>query len=140
MTRSLLDTDILSEVQRQRNPIVVRRATAYHALYGQYTISIVTVIEVVMGHHQAGRPRLAEQFVQGLPALEVLHLDVESAALAGRILAGLRRAGRPIGWADPMIAAIALDHNLTLVTGNTAHYSHIQALGYPLRLDNWRDP
>jgi tRNA(fMet)-specific endonuclease VapC len=35
-----------------------------------------------------------------------------------------------------MIAAIALQRNLTLVTGNLAHYSRIQALGYPLRLDN----
>jgi tRNA(fMet)-specific endonuclease VapC len=140
VTRTLLDTDILSEVQRQRDPIVVRRATAYYALYGRYTIAIVTVIEVVMGHHQAGRPRLAEQFVQALPALEVLHLDIESAVLAGRMMAGLRRAGRPIGWADPLIAAIALHHGLTLVTGNTAHYAHIQALGYPLRLDNWREP
>jgi len=37
-----------------------------------------------------------------------------------------------------MIAAIALRHGLVLVTGNTDHYQRIQALGYPLKLDNWR--
>ncbi len=37
-----------------------------------------------------------------------------------------------------MIAAIALTHNLELVTGNTTHYQRIQQLGYPLTLSNWR--
>jgi predicted nucleic acid-binding protein len=37
-----------------------------------------------------------------------------------------------------MIAALALRHDLTLVTGNVAHYQRIQALGYNLSLDNWR--
>lgn len=37
-----------------------------------------------------------------------------------------------------MIAAIALRHGLTLVTGNLSHYQRIQALGYGLKLDNWR--
>jgi len=37
-----------------------------------------------------------------------------------------------------MIAAIAIENGLTLVTGNTAHYQYIQQLGYSLKLDNWR--
>jgi len=37
-----------------------------------------------------------------------------------------------------MIAAIAIENGLTLVTGNTAHYARISALGYQLKLDNWR--
>jgi predicted nucleic acid-binding protein len=52
--------------------------------------------------------------------------------------ADLERTGQPIGRADPMIAALALRHDLTLVTGNIAHYQRIQALGYNLSLDNWR--
>ncbi len=46
--------------------------------------------------------------------------------------------GQPLGRIDPMIAAIAVRLGLTLVTGNTAHYQRITALGYPLKLDNWR--
>ena len=65
-------------------------------------------------------------------------LDLRSAELAGRIYADLERAGQPIGRADPMIAAIALRHDLTLVTGNLSHYERIQKLGYNLELDNWR--
>ena len=37
-----------------------------------------------------------------------------------------------------MIAVVALEHGLELVSGNTAHYQRIQQLGYPLTLINWR--
>ncbi len=37
-----------------------------------------------------------------------------------------------------MIAALAITHGLELVTGNTSHYQHLQPLGYPLTLVNWR--
>ena len=37
-----------------------------------------------------------------------------------------------------MIAAIALQHGLELVTGNTTHYQRIQQIGYPLVLHDWR--
>jgi tRNA(fMet)-specific endonuclease VapC len=50
----------------------------------------------------------------------------------------LDRTGQPIGTADSMIAAIALEHGLELVTGNTAHFPRVQQLGYPLGLANWR--
>jgi tRNA(fMet)-specific endonuclease VapC len=40
--------------------------------------------------------------------------------------------------ADPIIAAIALEHNLELVTGNAAHFQRIVLLGYSLTLVNWR--
>jgi predicted nucleic acid-binding protein len=37
-----------------------------------------------------------------------------------------------------LIAGIALRHGLTLVSGNVAHFQRIQALGYSLKLENWR--
>jgi predicted nucleic acid-binding protein len=40
--------------------------------------------------------------------------------------------------ADPMIAAIAIQHSLDLVTGNASHFQRIQQLGYPLTLTTWR--
>src|SRR5271157_2611448 len=38
----------------------------------------------------------------------------------------------------PMIAAIALQHVLELVTANTSHFERVQRLGYPLTLVNRR--
>ena len=140
MNKSLLDTDILSEFFKGVNAQVAARATAYIAAFGRLTISAVTLMEVVKGFHKANRPDRIQALRNSLASEEVLDFDQPSAELAGRIAADLERSGQPIGAADPMIAAIALTHGLTLVTGNTAHFQRIQALGYPLKLEDWRQP
>jgi tRNA(fMet)-specific endonuclease VapC len=109
---ALLDTDILSEVLKSKDRHVQTRAGAYLIEHGHYTLSTVTIM--------------------------VVTLDKVSAELAGRIYADLERDGRLVGIADVLIASIAIHLDLTLVTGNTSDYSHIQAIGYPLRLENWR--
>jgi hypothetical protein len=38
-----------------------------------------------------------------------------------------------------MIAATALVHGLTLVTGNVNHYERVRTFGHPLRIETWRD-
>ncbi|WP_226889559.1 hypothetical protein [Nostoc sp. MG11] len=68
----------------------------------------------------------------------MLTLQLSDAELAGRIYADLERTGQPIGLADAMIAAIAIQQDLTLVSGNLSHYQRIKVLGYSLKLDNWR--
>ena len=138
MDEVLLDTDIFSEILKGKDRNVVTRAIAYHRALGRYTISVITVMEIVKGFHRLRREDRIQQFLAGLPTLELLTLDSESSILAGRIYADLERAGQPIGRADPMVAAIALHHGLTLVTGNLSHYQCVQARGYDLKLDNWR--
>ncbi len=76
--------------------------------------------------------------MQALQEMEVLVLDKESAVLTGRIDGDLCRVGQRIGRANPMIAAQAIANNLVLVSGSVEHYARIQALGYPLRVVNWR--
>jgi predicted nucleic acid-binding protein len=88
--------------------------------------------------HKVGREDAIQRFLSGLSSAELLTLDLQSAELAGRIYADPERTGQPIGRADPMIAAIALQHGLTLVSGNLSHYYRIEALGYELQLENWR--
>ena len=138
MDKSLLDTDIFSEILKGINPNVVAKATAYRSVFGQYTISVITVMEIFKGFHKLQREDRIQQFLAGLTTVELLSLDAQSAELAGRIYADLERSGQPIGRADPMVAAIALRHGLVLVTGNLAHYQRIQNLGYALRLENWK--
>jgi tRNA(fMet)-specific endonuclease VapC len=138
LDKALLDTDIFSEIMKGIDQRVVARAVAYRTVFGRYTISVITVMEIVKGFHKLQREDRIEQFLAGLPTVEVLTFELRSAELAGRIYADLERTGQPIGRADPMIAALALRHDLPLVTGNVAHYQRIQALGYNLSLDNWR--
>ncbi|MCH8294298.1 type II toxin-antitoxin system VapC family toxin [Candidatus Poribacteria bacterium] len=138
MDRSLLDTDMLSEVLKGIDRNVVAKAVAYHATFGHYTICVVTITEIVKGYHKIQREDRIRRFLAHVSNFEVLILDGHSAELAGRIIADLERTGQPIGVADSMIAAIALQHDLTVVTGNLSHYQRIQSLGYGLKLDNWR--
>ena len=138
MNKVLLDTDILSEILKARNSTVVSKAVAYKENFERFTISAITVMEVVKGLHKVGRADALEKFLGGLQAIEVLAFDENCSVVAGRIFADLEKTGQPIGRADPMIAGIAIQRDLPLITGNTAHYERIQKLGYPLKIDNWR--
>jgi len=138
MNKSLLDTDILSEIGKGINPDIVQNATAYRNAFGRYTLSVITIMEVVRGFQKRASFGRLQCFLTSLASEEILPFDQPAAELAGRIAGELDRIGQPIGRADPMIAAIASGHNLELVTGNTAHYQRIQQLGYPLTLVNWR--
>lgn len=138
MPKSLLDTDIFSEILKGVDPVVAQRAAAYRATFWRYTLSSITVMEMVKGLHKVGREERIQQLLQGLAHVEILALDERSAELAGRIAADLERTGQPIGRADSMVAAVALQHGLRLVTGNTAHYERVKALGYALEIENWR--
>jgi tRNA(fMet)-specific endonuclease VapC len=134
----LLDTDILSEVFKGITPAVTRNATAYRQTFGHYTLSAITVMEIVSGLQRVQSPRRIQKFLTNIDDEEVLSFDATDGKLAGEIAGDLERTGQPIGSADPMIAAIAIEHGLQLVTGNTAHFQRVQQLGYPLTLANWR--
>jgi predicted nucleic acid-binding protein len=138
MDKALLDTDIFSEVLKRIDPSVAARAAAYLAAFGRYTVSLLSVVEIVTGLQRRQREPRIQQFLAGLSAVELLTLDLPAAELAGRVHGDLIRTGQTIGRVDPLIAAIALRHDLVLVTGNQNHYLRIQALGYALKLDNWR--
>ncbi len=47
MNKSILDTDILSEIIKRKNPTVAARATAYLGAWGRLTLTSISVMEVV---------------------------------------------------------------------------------------------
>jgi predicted nucleic acid-binding protein len=47
MQKTLLDTDTFSEILKGKNPAVQRNAAAYRTAFGFYTLSVVTVMEMV---------------------------------------------------------------------------------------------
>ncbi len=138
MNKSLLDTDILSEIGKGIDPVVARNATTYRNSFGRYTFSAVSVMEVILGFQKKRSVRCLQAFIASLSSMEVIPFAESAAVLAGQIAGEPGRVGRPIGLADSMIAAIALVHGLDFVTGNTTHFQRVQQLGYPLALANWR--
>ena len=138
MERVLLDTDTFSEIIKAKNANILRKATEYRQHFGQYIISAVTLTEIVKGFQKRGCQDRILDLVARLAKEELLPLDRDAAVIAGRIYGELEKAGLTIGRSDPLIAGIALAHNLTLVTGNTKHFERIVALGFPLALADWR--
>lgn len=139
MTKKLLDTDIFSEILKEKDEGVLTRAAEYLAEEGRFTISALSVMEIVYGFHRVGREDRIEQFRARLADHEVLGLESAVAATAGRIYADVERRGTPVGLADVMIAAVALQHDIPLVTGNVSHFEAIRRAGHPLEIENWRD-
>lgn len=135
----LFDTDALSEVMR-REPV-----TAYMVwLRGvpredQYT-SAVTIGELFQGAYRSARREVLlkriEEFV--LPAVTVLPFDVGIARVFGQLQADLDARGASPGDADVQIAATAVHHRLSLVTGNIRHHERVPGLRLEMVLANAR--
>jgi tRNA(fMet)-specific endonuclease VapC len=136
MPKSLIDTDILSEYLRGKNTNVAQRAEAYLREHGRFSLSVLTVFEIVRGRHQASQIERATQFLTWAGGTELVPFDVECARLGGEIAGALQRNGTTVGVADTLIAATAIRHKLTLVTGNVDHFQRMVEFGLPI--DNWR--
>ena len=129
----ILDTDVLSAIVSPRCPGKVVREL--EQAEGPIHTTAVNWGEIAYGlarHARGDRLRKAYE-MRVLPALEILAFDRECAEVYGRVRAGLEKKGEHLGEADLMIAAIALHHGLTLVSGNTRHFSRVPGL----KLVNW---
>ena len=68
-----------------------------------------------------------------LSKLLILNFGYKEAVRAGEVLHGLHSIGQPIGVEDVIIGSIALSNGLTVVSGNTRHFSRIP----DLQVENW---
>jgi predicted nucleic acid-binding protein len=80
---------------------------------------------IYYGRDPAGTERVFRQFLR---AVDVLRLTRPIMRRFARVRGDLRRRGQLIGDPDVLIAATALHHDLTLVTGNRAHFRRISEL------------
>lgn len=134
MDASLLDTDILSEILRQRNPIVTLRAAEYLRDVGQFAYSAISRYEIARGHLESGATRQAARFTTFCQRSMILSVTDSVLDQAAKLWVIARRQGHPHSDADLIIAATALEHGRVLVTGNTAHFAWIPGL----QVENWR--
>jgi tRNA(fMet)-specific endonuclease VapC len=130
----LFDTDVMSRAVKAAPPktLIERLSRIPRAL--QFTTSI-NAAEIYYGACRTGRRdeliRAFEELV--LSRLTVLPFDLESARVFGRLKASFEKRGLPRSEPDLRIAAIALQHGLTIVTGNVRHFSDIPGLA----VENW---
>lgn len=138
--RTLVDTCVLSEVQRrQGNPLVRER---FESIADEDVfLSVLTVGELRKGIDKlkasAKKRSLTAWFDQlVLTARDrILPIDTETAIIWGDVSAKAERKGKPIPSVDGLLAATALRHGLHLMTRNVVDF---EATGVML-VNPWED-
>jgi tRNA(fMet)-specific endonuclease VapC len=131
----LLDTNVCINYLRGKNPIVVQHVSAHPA--AEVALCSVVIAELRYGAERSINPAKEHAGVDAFAAQFVsLPFDDVAARIFGEIRAALESVGQAIGPYDTMIAAIALAHNMTLVTHNTNEFCRVPGL----TLEDWEIP
>lgn len=94
----------------------------------------VNAFEIFFGaYRSAMKSDNVKEALRLLDRLEVIPLDKLSSKIAAEISATLAAKGDALDYRDAMIAGIAIENDLTLVTRNKSHFSRIKNL----KLETW---
>ena len=117
MSRYLLDTNVLIRHLRGERgvPAMLDRWSQSHELY----ISAATWVEILAGM----RPHEDKVTIHLLNSMTTLSVTKFIANRAGRMIYTRARKGFQVSFPDALIAATALEHDLTLVTTNVRHFA-----------------
>ena len=127
----LLDTNILIHFLKGNSII---KENMSRAGLEKLAICEVSLAELYYGAYYSQRPQKNLAIVDKIRhCLPVLSLEEEATRFFGKIKSTLRRQGNLIEDFDILLAAVALAHELILVTNNIKHFDRIEEL----RLENW---
>lgn len=115
MNPALLDTDMTSEVLKQRNVNVGLHSRQYLRSHGQFAISAVTRFEIVRGYKDVNATTQLTRFIAFCGHTLILPLTdtIFDRAADLWVLAG--QGGCPRADADLLIAATAIEHGRNLL-------------------------
>jgi tRNA(fMet)-specific endonuclease VapC len=121
--RYLLDTNIVIALLASDRKVAAGLENA-----GAVFLSSISLGELYYGARKSARPDDNTQRLNQLASsMVILGCDTETARRYGSVKDNLRRRGRPIPENDVWIAAIALQHGLTLSTRD-AHFDAVAGL------------
>jgi predicted nucleic acid-binding protein len=130
MSGFLLDTNVLSEFSRRGNPNPNVKQWLEKADTGSVYASVLTVAEIRFGVELLSpskrRTQLQEWLDHDLPAWfgdRVLPVDRSVADRWGVLRAQAQMKGRPISVVDGLLAATAMQHDLTIVSRNASDFA-----------------
>ncbi|MCK4761680.1 MAG: type II toxin-antitoxin system VapC family toxin [Candidatus Aminicenantes bacterium] len=130
----LFDTDTLSNIIKKRPSEYLLHKIENMPMDIQFTTSI-NLGEIYYGAFKSPKKdKILDAYeMHVFPKINILFFDDHSAKIYGKTKALLKKKG--VGCCEPdlRIAAVALQHKLTLITGNTAHFKSIPKL----KIENW---
>ena len=126
----LLDTDTCIGILKGVPKVVAE----WRSCGERCSLSPMSIGELTYGAAKARNPE-AERVRVGrlVDILDEVSASRKVMMRFGLVKAELEVAGTRLADADLLIAATALEHDMTLVTGNTRHFARIPGL----RLENW---
>ncbi len=133
MYRALIDTDILSYYFKG-DTTVVANFKKYLKECEFIEISLITYFEIVSGLLYKNAHKQLEIFNEFVSENIVIALTEESCRISSEIYSKLRIKGELIDDIDLLIAGIAIENEMTLVTNNVNHFGRIQNL----KIENWK--
>lgn len=126
----LLDTTFLIDSERETEHL--------DALIGDdddVAIAAITVAELMVGVELASRSsrRKREEYVDDVVAsIPIIPYDLDVAVEHGRLLASVRRAGRPRGAHDLLIAATARASNRVVITADESAFDDLPGVTFEI--------
>ncbi|MBT4836217.1 MAG: type II toxin-antitoxin system VapC family toxin [Methylococcales bacterium] len=132
MKQSLIDTDILSMFFKG-NSKVKEKFNIYLKSYKEINFSIITYYEIISGLKHRDAKKQMDIFLEFASQSNILPLTTYSTEISATIYSNLRKKGTPVDDIDLLIAGVALENELNMVTNNTSHFNRIEGL----EVNNW---
>jgi tRNA(fMet)-specific endonuclease VapC len=129
---SMADTDTLSFFLR-RHKKVVENFQKYFKEIGQINLSIINYYELLGGLKHKDAHNKLEIFQTIVEKNTLLPLTEKSCEIATDIYASLRKQGNPLDDMDILIASIAIENELVLVTHNRKNFERLKNL----EIEDW---
>ena len=130
--RALIDTDILSYYFKgDRN--VVKNFENYLETFEIIELSIITYYEISSGLQAKNAFRQLEIFEEFAKDNIVIPLTENSCKISAELYSNLKQQGELIDDIDLLIAGVAIENEMTIVTNNEKHFQRIPGL----KIKNW---
>lgn len=133
MNEALIDSDILS-FYFKGDVKVIKNFERYLETYNVINLSIITYYEILSGLKYKNATKQIIRFEKFVSKNNLLHLTKKSSEISAEKYAELRNKGKIIENSDILIAGVALEHNLILITNNEKHFKNISGL----KIENWK--
>lgn len=133
MNRALIDTDILSYYLKG-DPNVKRNFEKYLDHYDIIEISLITYYEITSGLMAKNAFKQLNIFEDFISENIIIPLTEKSVKISSEIYSTLRQSGNTVDDIDLLIAGVAIENEMTLVTNNDNHFSRIPGM----KIENWK--
>jgi len=133
MNRVLIDTDIISYYFKG-DELVVKNFEKYLQIYDLLEISLLTYYEITSGLLAKNALKQLNIFDDFIADNIVIPVTEKSARISSELYSLLRQNGNIVDDIDLLIAGVAIENDMILVTNNENHFAQIPGL----KIQNWK--